>query len=101
MAVAEVTVVPLGTGSPSLSKYVAQCVKALDDAGIKYTLTPMGTVLEGSLDEILETVRMLHRVPFTHGAVRVSTRLVIDERRDKDSGAQDKLDSVAKKLKIG
>ncbi|UCF87814.1 MAG: MTH1187 family thiamine-binding protein, partial [bacterium] len=91
MVIAEITVVPLGTGSPSISRYVAEAVKALDDSGIRYTLTPMGTVLEGTLEEILEAVRMLHRLPFNKGAARVSTRLVIDERRDKEASAEGKI----------
>jgi len=71
MAIAEISVVPVGTGSPSLSGYVAECVKALKDSGVIYTLTPMGTVIEGSLDEILDVVRMLHRVTINQGAARV------------------------------
>ena len=98
MVIAEITVVPLGTGTPSLSRYVADAVKALEDTGICYTLTPMGTVLEGTLEEVLEAVRMLHRLPFNKGAARVSTRLVIDERRDKDASAAGKIKSVEERL---
>ena len=99
MVIAEITVVPLGTGTPSISRYVAEAVKALEDSGIRFTLTPMGTVLEGSLEEVLEAVRMLHRLPFNKGAGRVSTRVVIDERRDKEASAEGKVKSVEEKLK--
>jgi uncharacterized protein (TIGR00106 family) len=99
MVIAEITVVPLGTGTPSLSSFVAEAVKALEGCGIKYTLTPMGTVLEGPLEEVLEAVRMLHRLPFNKGAQRVSTRIVIDERRDKEASAEGKIKSVEEKLK--
>ena len=99
MVIAEITVVPLGTGSPSLSIFVAEAVKALEDSGIKYTLTPMGTVLEGSLEEVLEAVHMLHRVPFGKGAQRVSTRITIDERKDKVASAEGKVKSVEERLK--
>jgi uncharacterized protein (TIGR00106 family) len=98
MVIAFVTVTPLGTGSTSLSSYVAECVKALDDSGLKHTLTPMGSILEGSLEEILEAVRMVHNIPFNKGAQRVSTRIVIDDRRDKDATGQGKVESVEKKL---
>ena len=99
MVIAEITIVPLGTGNPSLSRFVAEAVTVLEDSGIRYTLTPMGTVLEGTLEEILEAVRMLHRLPFNKGAERVSTRLVIDERRDKDATAAGKVKSVEDRLK--
>ena len=98
MVIAEISVVPLGTGSPSLSRYVAECVEVLQEIGIRYTLTPMGTILEGSLEEVLEVVRLLHRVPFNKGVERVSTRVVIDERRDKDATAEGKVESVRKRL---
>ncbi len=99
MVIAEINIVPLGTGNPSLSRFVAEAVTVLEDSGIRYTLTPMGTVLEGTLEEILEAVRMLHRLPFNKGAERVSTRLVIDERRDKDATAAGKVKSVEDRLK--
>ena len=99
MVIAEISVVPLGTGSPSLSRYVAECVEVLEETGIRYTLTAMGTILEGSLEEVLEVVRLLHRVPFNKGVERVSTRVVIDERRDKDATAEGKIRSVEERLK--
>ncbi len=99
MAVVEVTVVPLGTGTPSLSSYVAACEKVLDRyEDLKHTLTPMSTVIEGELDRILEAVREMHEVPFIKGAQRVSTRITIDDRRDKKLTMEGKLKSVQKKL---
>jgi uncharacterized protein (TIGR00106 family) len=98
MVIAEVTVTPLGTGSPSLSKYVAACARVLDESGVNHTLTPMGSVIEGTLDQILEVIRKVHSAPFTQGALRVSTRIVIDERRDKDVTGKDKVESVQRKL---
>ena len=98
MVIASLTVTPVGTETPSLSRYVAECARVLDESGIKHTLTPMGSVLEGSLEEILQIVQKVHEIPFTQGVKRVSTRLTIDDRRDKNSTAQDKLDSVEKRL---
>ncbi|MEW6696386.1 MAG: MTH1187 family thiamine-binding protein [Bacillota bacterium] len=99
MALAEVTVVPLGTGSTSLSSYVAGCVKILEQAeGIKYQLTPMGTILEGDLSRVLELVRQMHEQPFLAGAARVSTTVRIDDRRDKEGTMRGKVASVETKL---
>ena len=51
MAIAQVSVAPVGTGTTSLSEYVALALKVLDaQTSVKYRLTPMGTVLEGDLD---------------------------------------------------
>jgi uncharacterized protein (TIGR00106 family) len=98
MVIAEITVTPLGTGSPSLSRYVAECARVLDESGVNHTLTPMGSVIEGTLDEVLEVIRKVHNAPFNLGVQRVSTRIVIDERRDKDVTGKDKVKSVQDKL---
>lgn len=95
--VAEVSVVPLGTGNTSLSHFVAGCMEVLEcRKDISYQLTPMGTVVEGTLDRVLEIVRLLHEVPFSKGASRVITTLKIDDRRDKISTMAGKMDSVLK-----
>ncbi len=99
MAIVEFTTVPLGTGSTSVSQYVADChkiVKAQDK--VKYQLTPMSTVLEGDLDNILSLIRRVHEVPFDNGAMRVSTSIKIDDRRDKQASMSQKLNSVNEKL---
>ena len=96
--IAELVVVPLGTGSPSLSSYVAGVEKLLATFNLKTMLTPMGTVLEGELDEVLRAVRAVHEVPFQAGALRVSTTVKIDERRDKELSMDGKVRAVREKL---
>ena len=98
MVTASITVTPVGTPTPSLSLYVAECSRVLDEAGLKHTLTPMGSVLEGPLDEILEVLKKVHEIPFTQGVMRVSTRLTIDDRRDKELTAEGKLEAVKRRL---
>ena len=97
--IAEVVVVPLGTGSTSLSSYVADVENVLaDHPQVKSMLTPMSTILEGKLDDILAVIRQMHEAPFLKGAGRVSTRISIDDRRDKQASMQAKLDAVKSKL---
>ncbi|HBC96965.1 MAG TPA: hypothetical protein DC034_09265 [Clostridium sp.] len=99
MAIAQVTIVPVGTGSTSVSRYVANCHKILqDEKRVKYELTPMATVFEGDLDVILEVMRKMHEIPFQNGAKRVITSISIDDRRDKDASMSQKLNSVKEKL---
>jgi len=93
--VAEVTVVPLGTSSPSLSTYVSEVEKALKKfPRLKSMLTPMSTILEGEMDDVLEAVKAMHEAPFRMGALRVSTTLRIDDRRDKPLTMEGKLAAV-------
>ena len=97
--IAEVTVVPLGTASTSLSAYVAEVEKVLCEfPGLKSLLTPMSTILEGELADVLEAVRAMHETPFQKGAQRVSTTLRIDDRRDKAITMEGKLAAVKDKL---
>ncbi len=103
MAIVQVTIVPLGTGSPSVGEYVAEVYRELEQSAvsgrISYQLTPMSTIIEGELDELLALVRRMHEVPFASGAARVSTTLTIDDRRDKQGTMEQKLLSVEEKLR--
>ena len=99
MAIVEVSVVPVGTQTPSVGKYVAGAVRLLqDEKDIKYELTAMGTIIEGDLEQLLTLVRKMHQSAFDAGAMRVVTTIKIDERRDKPSSISSKVESVKKKL---
>jgi uncharacterized protein (TIGR00106 family) len=98
MAIVFLTITPLGTGSPSVSRYVAGVERILRATKLKHQLTAMGTLIEGELDEILAVVRQMHEHPFTQGAVRVSTLIKIDDRRDKEHTIAGKMASVEAKL---
>ena len=100
MAILEVSVVPLGTGTPSVSEYVARAVRVLEnEQDIKYELTAMGTIIEGDLERLLDLVGKMHRSAFDAGAMRVVTTVKIDERRDKPSSIIGKVESVKRKLR--
>jgi uncharacterized protein (TIGR00106 family) len=99
MAIAEVSVVPLGTKTPSVSQYVARAVKVLEqEKDIRYEMTAMGTIIEADLDRILAVVKKMHEGTFGEGVVRVLTTVKIDDRRDKAQGMKEKMDSLKKKL---
>ncbi len=99
MAIAEISVVPLGTKTPSVSKHVARAVKALqDEKDVKYETTPMGTIVEADTDRILAVVRRMHEAAFVEGVARVVTTVKIDDRRDESRSMQDKLASLSRAL---
>jgi len=98
MAIVFVTIAPLGTASSSLSAYVAGVERILRDSGLKHELTAMGSIIEGDLDAILRVIREMHEQPFGQGAVRVSTLIKIDDRRDKKASMDAKIRSVRQKL---
>ena len=100
MAVAEISIVPLGTETPSISKYVARAVKVLQqEKDIKYEITAMGTIIEGDLDKILTVAKKMHEEVFAEGVARVLTVIKIDDRRDKALSMKGKVDSLRRELK--
>jgi uncharacterized protein (TIGR00106 family) len=98
VAVVFLTITPIGTATPSVSRYVAGVHRILQRSGLVHELTAMGTIIEGDLDDILAVVREMHEAPFGEGAVRVSTLLKIDDRRDKVHSIARKMRSVREKL---
>ncbi|MEM5789217.1 MAG: MTH1187 family thiamine-binding protein [Syntrophobacteraceae bacterium] len=98
MAVVELSIVPIGVESTSLSSYVAGAVKVLKATSLEYQLTAMGTIISGDLDEILKTIREMHESCFSAGALRVLTQIRIDDRRDKKGSPEQKVKSVLGKL---
>lgn len=99
MAIVEVSIVPVGTGSTGISSYVAGCVKVLqDEKDLRYQLTPMGTVIEGDLDLIFSAIRKMHEQPFISGAGRVLTTIRVDDRRDRKATMNGKVAAVEQKL---
>lgn len=101
MALMQITVLPLGTSSPSVGEFVASIVKLLQREGVVCRLTDMGTVVEGPAAELLALAARLHEMPFAKGCRRVVTQIVIDDRRDKKIGLGDKVASVEQRLRIG
>jgi uncharacterized protein (TIGR00106 family) len=94
--IAELKVVPLGTQSASLSKYVAAVIKVVKRAkGITYQVTPMATIVQGPLSRVLELAEKMHEVPFTMGVNRVLTSISIDDRRDKLITMESKVKAVS------
>ncbi|WP_105614521.1 MTH1187 family thiamine-binding protein [Vallitalea okinawensis] len=98
MAIVEISIVPLGTASTSLSSYVAKCHERLKNSNLNYQLTPMGTIIEGDLVEIMSCINDMHEVPFAAGASRVMTNIKIDDRRDQHATMEQKVQSVNSKL---
>ncbi|MFC1991770.1 MTH1187 family thiamine-binding protein [Chloroflexota bacterium] len=97
--IADVRILPFGTGTPSLSHYIAECVNILEQApDIKYQVAPMATMVEGPLERVLELVLQMHEIPFTRGVERVVTCINIDDRRDKQITMESKVQAVAEKL---
>jgi uncharacterized protein (TIGR00106 family) len=99
MAIIDISIVPVGTATPSVSQYVAGAVRILQsEPDIKYELTAMNTIIEGDLEHILALAGRMHQSAFDAGVMRVVTTIRIDERRDKPLTMKGKIAAVKKRL---
>jgi uncharacterized protein (TIGR00106 family) len=78
---AELEIVPIGTGGPSLSAVLAQVAKLIDQSGLDYRVGPMGTTVEGEWDRIMALAKQCHQAVLG-STPRVMTTIRIDDRKD-------------------
>jgi uncharacterized protein (TIGR00106 family) len=98
MITAEISLVPVGTGSgTSMSKEIALAFDAISGIkDLKATLTPLGTQIQSNnMVDILNAINIAHEAVKSSGIQRIISIVHIDERLDKD----EKVDSVMNKLK--
>lgn len=97
MVLLEFSMSPLGKGE-SVGKYVARSLDIVDKSGVAYRLNPMGTVLEGEWDDVLQVVtRCYQRMKRDCG--RISCSIKIDYRKGHSGRLSSKVASVEKRLK--
>ncbi len=94
------TVVALLSVAPviedSMASEVAAAVDALDEFDVSYETNPMGTVIEAdNIDTLLAAVGAAHKAV---DGDRVSTFLKIDDKRDRDQRAEEKVEAVEREL---
>lgn len=95
MIIVEFSVVPLGTGSTSVSEYVSKACREVERSGVRYMITPMGMVIEtDTIDKAFEVIKKAHEAVIRAGVTRVNTTIKIDDRRDKERSMEDKVKAV-------
>ena len=97
--IAEISVIPLGTATTSLSHYIAACIDTIKQApDISYQLTAIGTIIQGPLERVLELAQKMHEAPFAQGAKRVVTNIKIDDRSHKPITIASKVEAVIEQI---
>ena len=98
---AEISIVPIGTGSTGISKEVAAAFDAIRKTkDIKTTeLTAMGTQIEANdMRAILNAIEAAHQAVKLTGAKRIISSIKIAERLDASKTLEDAVGSVTEKL---
>ncbi len=97
MVLLEFSMSPLGKGE-SVGKYVSRSLDIIDKSGVDYRLNPMGTVLEGEWDDVMNVVRQCYE-RMRKDCNRVSCTIKIDYRKGHKGRLSGKTVSVEKRLK--
>lgn len=92
----ELSIVPLSKDA-HLSKYVAEAVRIIEQSGIEYRLTPMGTLLVGEWEPVMAVVRKCHEAVRAKSD-RVITKIKIDDFKGQSRAPEDKVQSIEKIL---
>ena len=101
LIIADISVLPFGTETASVSRFVAAAINLLNRApDISYQVTPMSTIVEGPLERVLELMQEMHEIPFSMGVHRVVSSIRIDDRRDKRITMESKVQAIAQKVPI-
>lgn len=93
MVLLEFSMFPTDKGE-SVSQYVAQIIDVIDRSGIPYHLTSMGTILEGSWDEVMNVVTRCYKT-----LEPVSNRITVFIKVDYRKGNQLRMTGKVEKIK--
>ena len=79
---AELEIIPIGTGSVSVSSVLAEVARLIDRSGLDYRVGAMGTVVEGEWDRVMVLAKQCHQAVLASTG-RVMTTIRVDDRKDK------------------
>lgn len=94
--IASFSIVPIGEGE-SVSEYVALCLGIVRESGLPHTLTPMSTIVEGEMGEVMDVICRCHAA-VRERSQRVLTRIDIDDRAGREDALHGKTESVLGRL---
>ena len=94
MIIAALSIFPVGEGT-SLSKYVKESLRDLEETGLKFEPGAMATTIEAkSLEELFSAIKKAHEAQLRMGAKRVYMVLTIDDRKDKEATIKSKMKAI-------
>lgn len=93
----ELSMYPIDKGE-SLSVYVAKLVDVIDQSGLPYKLGPMGTVIEGTWDEVIHLLTQCQKTLEPHSN-RIIANAKFDTRKNSQNRLTEKVHSVQNKMR--
>ena len=100
MITADLCIIPMGIEESGLGEYVAKAVQIIEESGLNYQLTAMGTQIESNdLKQLYAVCASVQESIFEMEVPRVYTVLKIDDRRDKENRTlEEKIKSVKNRM---
>ena len=92
MVLAEFQMFPTDVGE-SKSKYVAMVIDIVDKSGLEYMMTPMGTILEGGWEQVMDVISDCFHV-LEPQCNRISVSVKVDYRKGTASRLKSKVEKV-------
>ena len=98
MITADLCIIPMGIDDSGVGEYVRKAVQIIENSGLNYQITAMGTQIEtDDLKRLYEVCAEVQESIFDMDVPRVYTVLKIDDRRDKKNRT---LEEKVKSVKI-
>ncbi len=92
----ELSLFPMDKGE-SVSPYVARAVRIIKESGLPFQVGPMGTSIEGDLDEVMEVAVSCIKALLSDSN-RVYWSIKGDSRKGRQDGIRKKVESVKGKM---
>lgn len=96
MILGELAIFPTSEGS-SVSKYVKEVVRVIENSGLKSYTGGMATTIEApNLRALFDVIEETDRILVEMGAQRIHIDLRVDHRLDKEATVKSKLEALKK-----
>ncbi|MBN2041793.1 MAG: MTH1187 family thiamine-binding protein [Spirochaetes bacterium] len=96
IVLAEFSIFPVDKGE-SVSGYVARAVSVIKNSGLKYSLNPMGTCIEGHIEEVMGLIKRC-MYELQEDCNRIYVTLKIDYRKGRVNAIDSKVASIERHL---
>lgn len=95
-AILELAIFPMDKGD-SVSEFVAEVIRVIDESGLPHQTGPMGTCIEGDVQELMELCTRCFKAlePYCE---RVYATMKVDYRKGRSDGLASKLESLGRRL---
>jgi uncharacterized protein (TIGR00106 family) len=95
MILLEFSMYPTDKGE-SVSEYVKRSLEIIDDSGLPYKLGPMGTCLEGEIDQVFAVMKQCFS-RMSEDCNRIACAMKFDYRKSKGGRLDAKVDTLIRK----